>query len=73
MLDAIFNKLLGSFVDPVNLSLLLAIGIMIWVRLGDKVVMDKLVDTSNEQNRLLQKAVSSIDLIAYSIMGGGGR
>ena len=70
MLETILNKLLGTFTDPVNLSLLLAIGILIWVRLGDKLVMDKLVETSNEQSKLLQKAVSSIDLIAYSIMGG---
>lgn len=71
MVDSILNKLLSTFIDPVNLSLLLVIAILIWVRASDKPVIDKLVETSNEQNKLLAKLGSSIDLIAYSIMGGG--
>ena len=70
-MDAILTKLLATFTDPVNLTLLLVIAILIWVRASDKPILDKLVETSNEQNKLLAKLGSSIDLIAYSIMGGG--
>lgn len=70
-MDAIFTKLITTFTDPVNLTLLLVIAILVWIRASDKPVIDKLVETSNEQNKLLAKLGSSIDLIAYSIMGGG--
>jgi hypothetical protein len=70
-MDAIFTKLITTFTDPINLTLLLVIAILVWIRASDKPVIDKLVETSNEQNKLLAKLGSSIDLIAYSIMGGG--
>jgi len=70
-MDAIFTKLITTFTDPINLTLLLVIAILVWIRASDKSVIDKLVETSNEQNKLLAKLGSSIDLIAYSIMGGG--
>lgn len=69
MLESAFNKLLASFTDPVNMALLLVIGVLIWVRMSDKPIIDKLVETSGQQNVLLGKLTTSVDVITHTIVG----